>query len=57
MREKSVVAQTGCWKQRQFVGRDMLNVAFAFVELVDFGFVDVETQNLVTDIHIAQHQW
>ena len=35
----------------------MLDVAFAFVELVDFGFVDVETQNLVTDVHIAQHQW
>ena len=35
----------------------MLNVAFAFVELVDFVGVNVETQNLVTDIHIAQHQW
>ena len=51
-----------CFKQAvgssgNFVGRDMLDVAFAFVELVDFGFVDVETQNLVTDVHIAQHQW
>ena len=51
-----------CFKQAvgssgNFVGRDMLNVAFAFVELVDFVGVNVETQNLVTDIHIAQHQW
>ena len=51
-----------CFKQAigssgNFVGRDMLDVAFAFVELVDFVGVNVEPQNLVTDIHIAQHQW
>ena len=35
----------------------MLDVGFAFVEFVDFGFVDVEAQNLITDVHIAEHQW
>ena len=34
----------------------MLDVGFAFVEFVDFGFVDVEAQNLITDVHITEHQ-
>jgi hypothetical protein len=34
----------------------MLDVGLAFVEFVDFGFVDVEAQNLITDVHITEHQ-